>query len=312
MQLLNDISATLDTPEVLRQLSRTIGHTDLIEIPTQGRSARIFAKLELQNPYGTIKDRVALAMLEHLLRTVDRPITRVLEYTGGSLGIALAKMCARLKIPLTLVVSHVSEELAKLEQQGACALVRMDPALGFWAVMKKAEELANENPHWHFLYQHRNLANIRNHEMHTGQEILQQLAKNRISSCDAWVASIGTGGSLVGVYKALLTKYPSVKMVAVSPKELPYGSNAPPNGLPKFAGSGGLGCGRKQPFVEPYDHLLDEHFHISLEEAQSECRRFFDSMGFSIGTSSGANLLAAKQIAKSLGPGKNVVTVFPS
>jgi cysteine synthase A len=126
------------------------------------------------------------------------------------------------------------------------------------------------------------------------------------------VASIGTGGTLIGVYEALSRVHPAVELHAVSPAELPYGSQEPPNGRRKFAGSGGLGCGRKQPFVEAREDRLAGHATFSLNETIREIWRFHEATGLRIGTSSAANLLVARAVARRLGPGSTVVTVFPS
>lgn len=298
--------------EKLEKIGRTIGNTDLIEISTPPDSARIFAKLEYQNPFGTIKDRVAFAMVKRIFDNDPTFCRPILEYTGGSLGVSLASICSELELPLIIVASHISPQLKSVEDRQLCQIVRVDPSFGFWNVMERAREIAKSNPHLEFLYQHQNPANLQTHKDQTGVEIIEQLTKMNISTCDAWVASIGTGGSLVGVFERLRLKFPEVQLVAVSPSELPYGSTEPPNGKPKFAGSGGLGCGRKQPFVESIDHLISRHMKFTFEETNIEVKRFFDDTGIKIGTSAAANLLAARETAHQLGSGKTVVTLFPS
>lgn len=262
---------------------------------TDHNSARIFAKLEFQNPFRSVKDRVAIAMIDELFKKDPNFSKPILEYTGGNLGLALASICAEIDLPLKLVVSHISPALKELQSKGFCEIVLTNPELGFWNVMQTAEKIANENPNYEFLYQHKNEANLKVHENQTGPEIIQQLKKKNISACDAWVASIGTGGSLIGVYNHLSLFNPNLKLIAVSPKELPYGSLNPPNGLPKFAGSGGLGCGRKQSFVESLESKISAHYTFNLQETIEAGIHFYKSTGIQIGTSAAARLRRIKR-----------------
>ncbi len=296
----------------LTNIGRTIGQTPLVELKTPPGSARVFAKLEMHNPYGTVKDRVAFAMISKLLLDSRGEVRHVLEYTGGSLGVALSKICKALELPLTLVVAKVSEALAECETRGECILNRTDPEKGFWNVIETAKEIASQNPQMHFLYQHENDANLKVHLETTGPEILNQLDSLGITRCDAWIAAIGTGGSLIGVHNAFAHRYGEVEMIAVSPRELPYGSQFVPNGLPKFAGSGGLGCGRKQFFVEPLEKKIVQHFTYSYDESVVGAHQFELEHGFQIGTSSAANWMAALSVAARWGGDAVVVTVFPS
>jgi cysteine synthase A len=301
----------LQYPE-LRSLADSVGGTELYEVPRRKGEARILAKLESQNPYGSVKDRVAFAMLyQRFLNSEERGLG-VLEYTGGSLGVSLAQMCRMLDLPLKLVIGTVPEALAKCELSGLCQLERVDPELGFWFVIQRALQLADGLPNYRLLYQHQNTANPWIHQTTTAREILAQSLHLGVPSLDAWVASIGTGGTLMGVYEGLSHTYPQIKLIAVSPDELPYGSMKKPNGIPKFAGSGGLGCGRKQPFVEPHDHRFHQHAQVTLADALKESEEFYSETGVKIGSSSGANLKVARKIAATLSQGKTVITIFPS
>lgn len=295
-------------------LAKKIGNTSLIEVPTEKGSARIFAKLEGENPFKTIKDRAALAMLcAELDRSPDKPL-HILEYTGGSLGISLSALCEAVNIPLTLVVSSsFDKEMANVLETQGTKIYWVDSAKGFWAVIERAHALASKHPSHRFLFQHENPANLWAHQNVTGPEILKQWKTiGKGASIDAWVASIGTGGTLMGVYEALRSAFPEVSLFATSPIELPYGSEAPPNGLSKFAGSGGLGCGRKQKFVEMKEKEIRKHYLYPYSQCVEASDAFFALTGISIGTSAAANWLAAKEIAQDLGHEKLVLTVFPS
>lgn len=303
-------SAVLEAFPPLGRFRAQLG-SRLIEVPQVSGCGRVFAKCEFDNPTSTVKDRVACAMLWRLLQ--QEQTTRglhVLEYSGGTLAVPLAQLCQELEIPITLVLSSGSDP-SLLDQlalyQAAVELV--DKTKGFYAVMERAMELSRANPAWKFLYQHENEANLYMHETTTGKEILEQLPVARV---DAWVTSIGTGGSLIGVYRALSRVYPKLAMYATTPAEMPYGSSEAANGKPKFAGSGGLGNGIRQPFVLPYDDLVRSHLTYGYPETLVLMRDFRRETGMWIGSSAAANLAAARMLATTLGPDSIVVTLFPS
>jgi cysteine synthase A len=283
----------------------------LLEVPREANAGRVFAKCEFDNPTGTVKDRVACAMLwSLLLQTGTVQGLHVLEYSGGTLSVPLARLCRQLEIRATLVLGSGCDR-SLLEQLQACGaeVELVEKEKGFYAVMERAMALSREHPDWKFLYQHENPANLAMHEGTTGAEILAQLPPGRV---DAWVSSIGTGGTLVGVYRALSRVHPGIGLYATCPEELPYGSEAPPNGRPKFAGSGGLGHGMRQPFVKPYEQLIRRHFNYAYPQTLRLMRGFHAQAGMWIGSSSAANLHAARTLARELGPDSVVVTVFPS
>lgn len=303
-------SAVLEAFPPLGRFRAQLG-SRLIEVPQVNGSGRVFAKCEFDNPTATVKDRVACAMLWRLLQ--QEGTTRglhVLEYSGGTLAVPLAQLCQELEIPITLVLSSGSDRslLDHLALYHA-AVELVDKTKGFYAVMERAMELSRANSDWKFLYQHENEANLYMHETTTGKEILEQLPVARV---DAWVTSIGTGGSLIGVYRALSRVYPKLAMYATTPAEMPYGSPEAANGKPKFAGSGGLGNGIRQPFVKPYDDLVRSHLTYGYPETLVLMRDFRRETGMWIGSSAAANLAAARMLATTLGPDSIVVTLFPS
>ncbi len=295
----------------LARFHAALGRTELIEVPVEAGSARIVAKAEWQNPVGSIKDRVAYALMRHALaRHGRRPLSelKVLEYSGGNLAAALSQLGSDLGIATRFVLSSAAPAslLGMLAARGS-RVELVDKQRGFLAVVQHALALAEAEPDWTLLYQHRNAANVSFHTETTGGEILRQLGGRKPA---AWVASIGTGGTLIGVSRALRAVHPTMRTVGVTPAELPYGSEAPPNGLPKYAGSGGMGHGIRQPFVHAYDHGLEQRT-VSFEESMRGMVEFRALSGLKIGSSAAANWLIAREVARELGPDQTVVTVFP-
>jgi len=296
----------------LREFHHGLGKTRLVEVPSFDGGARIFAKCEMENPAGSIKDRTAYALLAGVLdRTPDDALAKlkIHEYSGGNLARALARLTNALSIPTRLVLSSSSPKslLDDLERNRA-EVVLVDKALGFTAVIEEAVRIAAADTSWTFLYQHQNLANVDFHRVSTGVEIVTQLAGRRP---DAWVASIGTGGTFIGVGLALRATNHALKIYGVTPAELPYGSLEPPNGLPKYAGSGGFGYGKKQFFVEPHEPLITGHRHVTYGEAMAGMAELHAATGMRVGSSAAANWLSARAIAREMAPNETVVTVFP-
>jgi cysteine synthase A len=308
-----DRSALHAAYPALAEFKARLGDTRLLELPRTGKGARIFAKCEWENPVGSIKDRVAYALMcdalsRHGLRPLDE--LRVLEYSGGNLAGALSYLGAELGITMRLVLSSAAPPslLSALASRKAHVDL-VDKDLGFIAVLEKALAIAESEPGWTLLYQHRNPSNLAWHRDTTGVEVVQQLGEAR-SVPAAWVASVGTGGTLVGVAHALRAMNPSLRTVAVTPAELPYGSERPPNGLPKFSGSGGMGHGIRQPFIHT-DNGRIEHRVISFEQSIRAMAEFLTATGTRIGSSAAANWLVARDVASELPDDAAVVTVFP-
>ncbi len=293
------------------EFGRSLGGTPLVEVPGPEGGAAVLAKCEWGNPEGSVKDRVAYALIGAALQEHgDRPLEelRILEYSGGNLARALSRLCYELGLPARFVLSSGSPPslLDVLARRGVTVDL-VDKELGFVEVIRRALRIAAEEPEWHLLYQHRNPANLAYHEQSTGAEIVAGLGTR---TPDAWVASIGTGGTLIGVLRALQAAYPQVRAIATCPSELPYGSAEPPNGRPKFAGSGGFGDGIRQPFVTFYDDEI-EHHNVSYPRCVEAMVEFRERSGLRIGSSAAANWLVACDIAAALPASATVVTVFP-
>ncbi|RQS16022.1 pyridoxal-phosphate dependent enzyme [Burkholderia sp. Bp9002] len=309
--LQSDTSALRALHPALDDFHQRLGNTELIEVPGYTDGATIFAKLEWQNPAGSVKDRVAYALLcDALTKHGDRPLEalRILEYSGGNLAGALSWLCCELGIAARFVLSSSAPGslLEKLRARRA-SVELVDRERGFYAVVQRALEMAAHDPAWTLLYQHRNAVNIDIHSQTTGAEIVAQLGE-RVPA--AWVASIGTGGTLIGVARMLDTVYPALRVVGATPAELPYGSAEPPNGLPKYAGSGGMGNGVCQPFVRAYRRPV-EHRTVSFADSLDGMVEFHRLTGMAIGTSAAANWLIAREVARDLPREATVVTLFP-
>ncbi len=290
----------------LSEYAETVGCTSILELRVN--RARIFAKLEWENSSGTVKDRAVLGMLHDLLLRGHQRPKRILEYTGGSLGLALASICHQLRIPMSLVLSEstpasVVGRLRLLD----CELHIVDKEQGFWGVMNKAFELSRAHPEYSFLFQHENAANLNMHREFTGTEVLSQLDGADI---DGWVAAVGTGGTYCGVLSALRRRFPKLKGYIVTPAEMPFGTESGPNSKPKFIGAGGLGYGKKQKFVTAIDPKAT-HFHFSYDQCRQMMLDFYLQTGLKIGSSAAANLLGCIKAAAEFGH-EQLATVFPS
>lgn len=296
----------------LAEFASRLGRTSLREVPARHGGGRILAKCEWENPAGSIKDRVAYALVcAALLQHGDAQIEdlRILEYSGGNLAAALSYLGHALGLHLRCVLSSASPPslLAKLAEHGT-EVDLVDKDLGFLAVIRRAQVIAAEDPRWRLLFQHVNPTNVAFHEATTGTELVAQLG-NRTPKF--WVASIGTGGTLVGVMRTLSQVHPEIRTVAVTPAELPYGAMEPPNGKPKYAGSGGLGYGIRQPFVRAFESAISAYRTVSYMESLQAMLELFELTGMCVGSSAAANWLVASELAAGLLSEEFILSVFP-
>jgi cysteine synthase A len=302
---------TLEKYTGLASFFSKLAEPQFVELKTPENHARVIAKCEWGHPAGTIKAKVALAMIWKLLDDYDGDLSdlTVLEYSGGGLSLALAELCHELGIQAVLVLMEVTPKsiIQRLEELGAHVILTKKER-GFWGVMEEAMEISKQNPNWKFLYQHQNTANFEFHKATTGQEIIDA----NIGEVSAWVASIGTGGTLTGVFDKLKEHYPNVQLHTNMPAEMPYATDEPSNSLPKFSGSGGLGCGMKQKFVEQFEDNVSEHHLVSFDEAKEAMFDYYKQYGEVIGSSAAANYKVAMNIASRMNPEEIVLTVFPS
>ena len=296
--------------EKLRERSDTaielIGGTPLVKLarlaPENG--ANIYAKVEFNNPGGSVKDRIALAMIDDAERKGElRPGATIIEPTSGNTGIGLALVGAIRGYNVILVMSeNMSEERRTiLEAFGAkCELSRAE--FGMQGTIERAEELLAGNPDWYMPQQFNNPANPEVHRLTTAPEIISAMEGEKV---DAFVAGIGTGGTISGTGEALKAHYGDTRVVGVEPLTSAVLSGSPP-GPHKIQG---IGAGFKPKVLNM--NIVDDIRPISDEMAFDYSRRLATQEGLLVGISSGAAMAAAYKLAEELGKGKNVVVVLP-
>ncbi len=281
-----------------------IGHTPVVRlnrIPGKDE-AEVWAKLENYNPGGSVKDRICLAMVEAAEKAGRiKPGDTIVEPTSGNTGIGLALVAAVKGYRLILTMPDtMSEERRSLLVAYGAKLVLTPDTRGMHGAIAKAEELVRENPGYFMPQQFSNPANPEVHFRTTGPEIAEQ-----VPQVDAFVAGVGTGGTITGVGRYLHEHLKNrVLIVAVEPKNSPVLSG----GEAGFHKIQGIGAGFIPKTLDP--RVYDEIVAVSDEDAIQYSRRLAREEGLLCGISSGANCCAAIQIAKRLGKGKVVVTVF--
>jgi len=283
-----------------------IGGTPLVHLRrlVEPGMADVFCKCEQFNPGGSIKDRVALSMIEAAERTGRlRPGESVIvEPTSGNTGVGLALVAAakRYRLILTMPDNMSLERRALLKAYGA--EVYLTPAAEVMTgALKKANELAAEHPEYFMPQQFSNQANVEAHVRTTGPEILAQLGGR---SCDAFVAGVGTGGTISGVGRVLLQKNAHAKVVAVEPEK----SAVLSGGKPAAHRIDGIGAGFVPPILDR--SVISEVRTITEEDAQRVKLELARREGLLVGISAGANVKIALDLARELGPGKTVVTIL--
>ncbi|MBU8685647.1 cysteine synthase A [Bacillus haynesii] len=282
-----------------------IGNTPVVKLNrlVDEDSAEVYVKLEYMNPGSSVKDRIALAMIEDaeekgLLKEGDT----LIEPTSGNTGIGLAMVAAAKGIKAILVMPDtMSSERRNLLRAYGAELVLTPGAEGMKGAIKKAEELAEE--HGYFMpQQFNNPANAEVHRRTTGKEIAEQFG----DGLDAFIAGIGTGGTITGAGEVLKEKNPSIKIFAVEPTDSPVLSGGKP-GPHKIQG---IGAGFVPEILNT--EIYDEIITVKNEEAFEFARKAAREEGILGGISSGAAICAALQVAKKLGKGKKVLAVLPS
>lgn len=294
---------------ILESALELIGNTPLLKVSRYAAKAGaadavILAKLEYLNPAGSVKDRVALAMIEDAeQRGILKPGATIIEPTSGNTGIGLALAAAAkgYRAVLTLPDTMSVERRNLLAAYGA-KLVLTEGAKGMKGAIEKAEELRESTPGAVILGQFTNPANPAAHRASTGPEIWEQTD----GGVDIFVAGVGTGGTITGVGGYLKEKNPQVKIVAVEPAASPVLSK----GTPGPHGIQGIGAGFV-PEVLNTD-VYDEIITVENEEAYAEGRTFAESEGILVGISSGAALKAAAVLAaRPENKGKTIVALLP-
>ena len=295
--------------DIKQSAAELIGKTPLLQLNGYSKvsgikDATILAKLEYLNPAGSVKDRIALAMIEDAeAKGVLKPGATIIEPTSGNTGIGLASVAAAkgYKAVLTLPETMSVERRNLLKAYGA-ELVLTEGAKGMKGAIAKAEELQKSTPGSIILGQFVNPANPAAHKKTTGPEIWEQTD----GKVDIFVAGVGTGGTLTGVGEYLKSKNPNVKIVAVEPATSPVLSKgeAGPHKIQ------GIGAGFIPDVLNT--KIYDEIIAVENEDAFTEGRAFARSEGILVGISSGAALKGAKILAeRPENKGKVIVALLP-
>jgi len=278
-------------PRIFPDITAIIGRTPLLNMARLGAGlqAQLLAKLESQNPLGSVKDRIGLAMINAAeAQGLLRPTTTIIEPTSGNTGIALAFVCAarRYRLILTMPETMSLERRTLLKHLGA-ELVLTPGSEGMKGAIAKAEELAAATPDSFMPNQFTNPANPEIHRQTTAKEIWEDTD----GAIDIFVAGVGTGGTITGVGEMVKALKPSLYVVAVEPADSPVLSGGKP-GPHKIQG---IGAGFVPKILNR--EIIDEIITVTNEQAMETARRIAREEGILCGISSGANAWAAMQIA---------------
>ena len=281
-----------------------IGHTPIVRLNhiVPSNSAQVLIKVESFNPLHSVKDRIALAMIEAAEKSGELKAGKVIiEPTSGNTGIGLAMVAAAkgYRLILTMPETMSVERRNLLKALGAELVLTPGPE-GMKGAVNKAKEIYQTDPNLYIPLQFDNPANPAIHETTTAQEILKD-----VPNPDAFVAGVGTGGTITGVARVLRQKGLKTKIVAVEPAASPVLSGGKP-GPHKIQG---IGAGFVPTVLDL--KLLDQIVQVSNEDAAATARLLAKKEGILAGISSGAALFAGLQVAEELGTGKKVVVILP-
>lgn len=294
--------------KIYRELTKLVGNTPLVEMQrlsaAKGAFARVLAKVECFNPGGSVKDRVALGMIEDAeQKGILKPGAVIIEPTSGNTGVGLAWIGVMKGYECLIVMpDSMSVERQNLLRAAGARLVLTPGTLGMAGAIAEAERLQKEIPNAVILGQFVNPSNPGIHQKTTGEEIW----KDTDGKVDVFVAGVGTGGTLTGVARALKAHNPNVRIVAVEPSGSPVLSG----GKPATHGIQGIGAG----FVpDIYDAtVVDEVLTVEYEDSISAVRNLSRYEGLLVGISSGAAVCAALSLARRPEmEGKTIVALLP-
>jgi cysteine synthase A len=281
-----------------------IGNTPIVRLdrmrPAGG--AELLGKMESLNPAGSVKDRIALAMIEDAEQSGRlKPGSTIVEPTSGNTGIGLAMVAAVKGYRLILTMpDDMSTERRKLLQRFGAQLVLTPAIEGMTGAVFAAEEMARKNPDYFMPQQFNNPSNPAVHRRTTAVEILED-TEGRL---DAFVAGVGTGGTITGVGEVLRERIPGIRIVAVEPAR----SAVLSGGRPGLSAIQGIGASFVPSILnrEVYDEIIT----VRDEDAMETTKQIALQEGLLVGISSGSNVFAAIKVAKALGEGKRVLTVL--
>ncbi len=289
---------------VAQNISQLIGNTPLIRLNslTKGIEANVYAKLELMNPGGSVKDRLGLALI-NAAEEADKidTETMIIEPSSGNTGIGLAMVCTAKKYPLTIVMpDSVTTERRNLIKAYGAKVVLTPGEKGMKGAIAKAEELAGKYEKSFIPQQFNNQANVEMHKKTTAPEIW----RDTDGGVDIFVAGVGTGGTITGTTEILKQNKPGLISVAVEPADSPVLSGGEP-GKHKIQG---IGAGFIPDILR--QELIDEVITVSNDEAFEMSRKLAGEEGIFCGISSGANVHAALQVAaRPENKGKTIVVI---
>ncbi|MFB5198125.1 cysteine synthase A [Neobacillus sp. KR4-4] len=289
---------------VANSVAELVGQTPIVKLNrlVDENSAEVYLKLEYFNPSSSVKDRIALSMIEAAEEQglIKPGVDTIIEPTSGNTGIGLAMIAAAKGYKAVFVMPETMslERRNLLRAYGAELVLTPGPA-GMKGAIAKAEELVKE--HGYFLpQQFKNQANPEVHKRTTGKEIVEQM-----DQLDAFVSGIGTGGTISGAGSVLRENFPEIKIYAIEPTDSPVLSGGAP-GPHKLQG---LGAGFVPETLNT--DIYDEVIQVGTEEAFAASRRAAREEGILGGISSGAAIYAALEVAKKLGKGKKVLAIIP-
>nr|WP_295970481.1 cysteine synthase A [uncultured Bacillus sp.] len=290
--------------KVANSVAELIGQTPVVKLNrvVDDNSADVYLKLEYFNPGSSVKDRIALAMIEAAEQSgVLKPGGTIIEPTSGNTGIGLTWIAAAKGYKSVIVMPETMslERRNLLRAYGAELVLTPGPA-GMKGAITKAEELAKENGYF-LPQQFENEANPETHRNTTGKELVEQFP----DGLDAFIAGIGTGGTITGVGEVLREKYPDIQIYAVEPSDSPVLSEgkAGPHKIQ------GIGAGFVPEVLNT--EVYNEVIKVTTEQAFSAARLVAGQEGILGGISAGAAIHAAFEVAKKLGKGKKVVAIIP-
>lgn len=294
---------------VVSSITELVGDTPLVQLRrlADPNHAEIYLKLEYQNPGSSVKDRIALRMLENAERDGKlAPGGTIIEPTSGNTGIGLAWISAAKGYRVILVMpDSMSVERRSLLKAYGAELVLTPGALGMRGAIEKAFELNEQIPNSFIPNQFRNFSNAEAHYTTTGPEIAAAI-DSLDGQLDVFICGVGTGGTITGAGRYLREHYPSIRIIGVEPLASPVLSG----GQPSIHPIQGIGAGFVPEILDT--SVYDEIIPVSTEDAYATSRRAAREEGILAGISSGAAMFGALQVARRIGTGKRIVTIIPS
>lgn len=306
---MNIVESNQSLNDKCSHLWKMVGNTPMLEIHYryQGEQRSLYAKCEHYNLTGSIKDRMALYILEQSYLNGDiQPGDTIIEATSGNTGIAFAAIGRALGNPVRIIMPNwlSKERIDIIKSLGAEIILISKEEGGFLGSIALSEKMASEEAHTFLPKQFSNLYNAEAHAKTTGPEIFKQLAKSG-KKVDAFIAGVGTGGTVMGTGRYLKSKNPAVKIYPMEPAESPTLTTGHKVGVHRIQGI-------SDEFIPAIVNLkeLDDVIAVSDSDGILMAQKLSQQLGLAVGISSGANFIGAVKVQNQLGGDKNVVTIF--